>query len=43
LEKKIIEDSLERMKFADEKTWLINKMQEMKNKFNDMLNSKAEL
>jgi hypothetical protein len=43
LEKKIIEDNLDRMKFADEKTRLINKMQEMKNKFNEMVKSKADL
>jgi hypothetical protein len=43
LEKKIIEDNLDRMKFTDEKTRLINKMQEMKNKFNEMVKSKADL
>jgi hypothetical protein len=26
LEKKLIEDNLDKMKFTDEKTWLINRM-----------------
>lgn len=43
LEKKLIEENLDRMKFNDEKTKLINRMQEMKNKFNDIVWSKADL
>jgi len=43
LEKKLIEENLEKMKMADEKSWLVNKMQEMKAKFNDIVKSKADL
>lgn len=43
LEKKLIEENLDRMKFTDEKTKLINRMQEMKNKFNDLVKSKADI
>ena len=43
LEKKLIEENLDRMKFTDEKTRLINRMQEMKAKFNDLVKSKADL
>ena len=43
LEKKLIEENLDRMKFTDEKTKLINRMQEMKNKFNDIVKSKADI
>jgi len=41
LEKKLIEENLDRMKFGDEKTRLVNRMQEMKNKFNDIVKEKA--
>ena len=43
LEKKLIEENLEKMKFTDEKTKLINRMQEMKSKFNELVKSKADL
>jgi len=43
LEKKLIEENLEKMKMADEKSWDRNKMQEMKAKFNDIVKSKADL
>lgn len=43
LEKKLIEENLEKMKFTDEKTKLINRMQEMKSKFNELVRSKADL
>jgi predicted nuclease with TOPRIM domain len=43
LEKKLIEENLDRMKFTDEKTKLINRMQEMKSKFNELVKSKADL
>ena len=43
LEKKLIEENLEKMKLADEKVKLVNKMQEMKSKFNDLVKSKADL
>ena len=43
LEKKLIEENLDKMKFTDEKTRLINRMQEMKAKFNDLVKSKADL
>ena len=43
LERKLIEENLEKMKFTDEKTQLVNRMQEMKNKFNELVKSKADL
>ncbi len=43
LQKQLIEGDLDRMKFVDEKTKLINRMQEMKSKFNDLVKSKADL
>ena len=43
LEKKLIEENLEKMKMADEKARLVNKMQEMKMKFNDMVKGKADM
>jgi len=43
LEKWLIEENLEKMKMADEKSWLVNKMQEMKSKFNDIVKSKTDL
>ncbi|CDW90229.1 kinesin-like protein [Stylonychia lemnae] len=43
LEKKLIDENLEKMKFTDEKTKLINRMQEMKSKFNELVRSKADL
>ena len=43
LEKKLIEENLEKMKMADEKSWLVNKMQEMKMKFNEIVKSKTDL
>ncbi len=43
LEKKLIEENLEKMKMADEKSRLVNKMQEMKSKFNDIVKSKTDI
>lgn len=43
LEKKLIEENLEKLKFTDEKTKLINWLQEMKSRFNDIVKSKADL
>ena len=43
LEKKLIEENLEKMKMADEKSRLVNKMQEMKMKFNEIVSSKTDL
>ena len=43
LEKKLIEENLEKMKMSDEKARLVNKMQEMKMIFNDMVNGKADM
>lgn len=43
LEKKLIEENLERMKYTEEKQKLIARMQEMKGKFNDLVQSKADL
>ena len=43
LEKKLIEENLEKMKMADEKSRLVNKMQEMKSKFNDIVKSKTDM
>lgn len=37
LEKKLIEDNLEKMKYTDEKQRLVTRMQEMKGKFNDLV------
>jgi hypothetical protein len=37
LEKKLIEENLERMRFNDEKQKLIQRMQEMKGKFNELV------
>jgi len=37
LEKKLIEENLERMKYTEEKQKLIARMQEMKGKFNDLV------
>jgi hypothetical protein len=43
LEKKLIEENLERIKYTEEKQKLIARMQEMKGKFNDLVQSKADL
>lgn len=43
LEKKQIEDNLEKMRFNEEKQKLVQRMQEMKGKFNDLVQSKADL
>ncbi len=43
LEKKLIEENLEKMRFTDEKQKLVNRMQEMKGKFNEIVQSKADL
>ena len=43
LEKKLIEENLERMRFTDDKGKLVSRMQEMKGKFNDLVQSKADL
>lgn len=37
LEKKLIEENLERMRFNDEKQRLVSRMQEMKGKFNELV------
>jgi len=43
LEKKLIEENLEKMRFTDDKQKLIMRMQEMKGKFNELVQSKADL
>lgn len=43
LEKKLIEDNLEKMRFTDDKQKLVNRLQEMKGKFNEIVQSKADL
>jgi hypothetical protein len=43
LEKKLIEENLEKMRFTDDKQKLILRMQEMKGKFNELVQSKADL
>jgi len=43
LEKKLIEENLEKMRFTDDKQKLIMRMQEMKAKFNELVQSKADL
>ena len=43
LEKKLIEENLERMRYNDEKQKLVARMQEMKSKFNELVQSKADL
>jgi coiled-coil domain-containing protein 78 len=43
LEKKLIEENLEKMRFNDEKSKLVSRMQEMKGKFNEIVQSKADL
>jgi hypothetical protein len=43
LEKKLIEENLEKMRFNDDKQKLIMRMQEMKGKFNELVQSKADL
>jgi hypothetical protein len=43
LEKKLIEENLEKLRFTDDKQKLVTRMQEMKSKFNELVQSKAEL
>jgi coiled-coil domain-containing protein 78 len=43
LEKKLIEENLEKLRFTDDKQKLVQRMQEMKSKFNELVQSKAEL
>jgi hypothetical protein len=37
LEKKLIEENLDKMRFTDDKQKLIMRMQEMKGKFNELI------
>ena len=43
LEKKLIEENLDKMRFTDDKQKLIMRMQEMKGKFNELIQTKADL
>ncbi len=43
LEKKLIEENLEKLRFTEDKQKLVTRMQEMKAKFNELVQSKAEL
>jgi chromosome segregation ATPase len=43
LEKKLIEETLEKMKGNEDKSKLVSKMQEMKSKFNELVKAKADM
>lgn len=43
LEKKLIEDNIDKMQFGDEKSKLLARMQDMKANYNNLVQSKADL